>query len=171
MELWDIYDENRVKQNRTMVRGEPYGEGDCHLVIHVCVFNGQGQMLIQKRQPFKQGFSGLWDVTVGGSAVMGDSSAQAAERELYEEIGLRVDLSHTRPHLTINREHLFDDFYLIEREVELSSLTLQGSEVEQVRWATREEILAMIDDGRFIPYYRELIGLLFAMRKKYGAHV
>ena len=32
------------------------------------------------------------------------------------------------------------------------SLHLQYEEVQAVRWATLEEILRMIDDGRFIPY-------------------
>ena len=55
MELWDIYDENRVKKDGVMKRGEPIRDGDYHLVVHVCVFDRAGRMLIQKRQPFKSG--------------------------------------------------------------------------------------------------------------------
>ena len=128
-------------------------------------------MLIQKRQPFKSGFSGLWDVTVGGSAVAGDTSRAAAERELYEETGLRVDLSGVRPHLTVNYDNGFDDFYLIDREVDPSTLTLQYEEVEAVRWADEEEIVAMLHRGEFVPYYEWLLRLLFAMRGRYSAHV
>ena len=80
MELWDIYDVDRKKTGKTMVRGEAFEQDAYHLVVHVCVFNHQNEMLIQKRQPFKKGFSGLWDVTVGGSAVQGDNSASAASR-------------------------------------------------------------------------------------------
>lgn len=29
----------------------------------------------------------MWDLTVGGSAISGDTSQMAAEREVYEEIG------------------------------------------------------------------------------------
>lgn len=172
MELWDIYDENRAKKNGTMVRGESIAEGNYHLVIHVCLFNDRGEMLIQKRQPFKSGFSGLWDVTVGGSAVQGDTSRAAAERELSEELGLTIDLSNERPHLTVNYDHGFDDFYLIEKnDVDISALKLQYEEVEKVKWATEEEILSMLDSGEFIPYYAHLIRLLFAMRGRYSAHI
>ena len=53
-------------------------------------------MLIQHRQPFKSGWSDLWDITVGGSAVSGDTSQTAAEREVLEEIGYKLDLSNIR---------------------------------------------------------------------------
>ena len=171
MELWDIYDEDRVKKAGTMRRGEPFRDGDYHLVVHVCVFNAKNQMLIQKRQPFKSGFSGLWDVTVGGSAVAGDTSRSAAERELFEELGLKVDLSGVRPYLTVNYDHGFDDFYLVEREADLADLTLPYEEVETAKWASEEEILALLRSGAFVPYYEWLIRLFFAMRGRYSVHV
>ena len=170
MELWDIYDENRALKDATMIRGESIKDGDYHLVVHVCIFNSKGQMLIQKRQPFKSGFSGMWDVTVGGSAVSGDTSRMAAQRELDEEVGISLDFSDIQPHLSINWEHGFDDIYLIEHEVDETTLKLQYEEVECVKWATEEEIINMINSGEFIPYYHELIKLFFLMRKKYGAH-
>ena len=43
-------------------------------------------------------------------------------------------------------------------------------EVQAVRWAEKEEILAMIDAGTFIPYHKPLIELLFAMRERADAH-
>lgn len=57
----------------------------------------------------------MWDISVGGSAVSGDSSQSAAEREVLEELGLKVDLQGVRPHFAINFDHGFDDVYLIER--------------------------------------------------------
>ena len=41
---------------------------------------------------------------------------------------------------------------------------------QAVRWAALEEILEMIDDGRFIPYEKGLIELLFFQRNHRGAH-
>lgn len=169
MELWDVYDINRNKTKRTWVRGEELQPGDFHLVIHVCIFNSNGDMLIQQRQPFKEGWSNMWDLTVGGSATTGDTSQTAAQRELYEEIGLKLDLQQMRPHLTINFERGFDDYYLIEEDVQLHTLTLQYEEVQSVKWASKEEILTMIKNGEFIPYYESLIQLLFDSRKQCGA--
>jgi isopentenyldiphosphate isomerase len=59
MELWDVYDINRNKANKTMVRGEPFEIGNYHLVIHVCIFNSDNKMLIQQRQPFKEGWPNM----------------------------------------------------------------------------------------------------------------
>lgn len=170
VELWDIYDKNRIKTGKTMERGGEFNVGDYHLVVHVCIFNAKGEMLIQQRQPFKHGWPNMWDITVGGSATRGDTSQTAAARELYEEIGYRLDLSQVRPHLTINFEVGFDDYYLIETDVEIDKLKLQYEEVQQVKWASKDVIIKMLDDGDFIPYYKNLIELLFEMRKRYSAH-
>lgn len=125
-------------------------------------------MLIQQRQPFKDGWANMWDITVGGSATVGDTSQQAAMRELEEEIGLKLDLSNTRPHLTLNFDEGFDDIYLVEAEVDLDELTLQPSEVQAVQWADEATILDMIRSGKFIPYHEPMIPLLFAMRGQWG---
>jgi len=170
VELFDLYTADRVKTGRTMVRGEPTPEGYYRLVVHVCIFNQEGQMLIQQRQPFKQGWSNLWDITVGGSAISGDSSRSAAERETLEELGLSIHLTDVRPTITIYWEHGFDDYYILTQEVDLDSLHLQYEEVQAVRWATLEEILKMIDDGQFIPYEKSLIELLFFRRNHRSSH-
>lgn len=170
MELFDLYDADRVRTGKTVVRGEPIPEGYYHLVVHICIFNSAGQMLIQRRQPFKQGWPDLWDVTVGGSAVAGDTSRSAAERETREELGLAIDLTGDRPSMTIDFDRGYDDYYILTRDVGLSSLTLQPEEVQAVRWATKEEILSMIDDGSFIPYEKSLINLLFFLKDRRSAH-
>ncbi|MDO5096317.1 MAG: NUDIX domain-containing protein [Peptostreptococcaceae bacterium] len=168
MELWDIYDVHRNKKGKTMQRGGTFEQGDYHLVVHICVFNSKNEMLIQQRQANKIGFPNRWDFTAGGSATSGDTSQSAAERELFEEIGLRVDMQHKRPQLTINYDFGFDDIYLIEQNVEIESLILQKEEVQAVRWASCEEILHMIAEEEFVPYYPSVVELLFQSRKKFG---
>lgn len=170
MELWDIYNRDRTKSGKTMVRGGKFEKGAYHLVVHACVFNSKGEMLIQQRQPFKSGWSNMWDITVGGSAIFGETSQIAVERELFEEIGLKMNFQNIQPHLTINFDVGFDDIYLIEKEIDINDLVLQYEEVQQVKWATEEEIFKKIDDGVFIPYHKSLIQLLFDMRKQYGCH-
>lgn len=170
MELWDIYDENRIPVGRSMVRGEPVLDGDYHLVVHVCIFNGKGEMLIQQRQPFKKGWSNMWDITVGGSAVKGDTSRVAAEREVFEELGLKIDLNGIRPRLTVNFDGGFDDIYCIDLNVDISKLKLQYEEVQCVKWASEDEIKKMIDEGIFIPYHKSMIDMLFWFRNNIGTH-
>lgn len=169
MELWDVYDSDRRLTGRTMVRGERFLPGDFHLVVHICIFNKKGQLLIQRRQPFKEGFPGRWDVTVGGSAVAGDTSSRAAEREVAEEIGLTINLQGIQPHFSINFPEGFDDFYLLRQEVDISQLKLQESEVAEVRWASKEEVEEMLADGQFVPYRKCVMELIFG-GNDYGSH-
>lgn len=170
MELFDLYTAEREKTGRTMVRGEAVPKGYYRLVVHVCIFDLAGRMLIQQRQPFKRGWSNLWDISVGGSAVSGDTSQSAAERETMEEIGLSIDLSDTRPTMTIHWENGFDDYYILIQQVDLEKLHLQYEEVQAVRWATKEEILQMIDAREFIPYEKSLIELLFFRKDHRSSH-
>lgn len=168
MELWDLYDIDRVRTGETHERGQRVPEGRYHMVVHVVVFNTRGEMLIQQRQPFKEGWPDMWDVSVGGSAVAGDTSRTAAERETMEELGLPLDLSQERPKLTIHFSCGFDDIYTVVQDVDLGALRLQESEVQAVRWAGEGEIQRMIADGHFIPYHPSLITLLFALRNRRG---
>ncbi len=169
-EYWDVYTKDRIKTGRLHRRGDRMKEGDYHLVVHVCIFNSKNQLLIQQRQPFKKGWANMWDLSVGGSAVAGDSSVQAAEREVMEELGLQLDLKECRPVFTMNFSDGFDDYYIVKRDVELSCLRLQEEEVKGVRWADKEEVLAMQRAGIMIPYW--FLGELFEIgdTQSFDAH-
>ena len=169
MELWDLYDIDRNKLGETAQRGDGLPEGIYHVVVHLCIFNDQGQLLIQQRQPFKKGWSGLWDISVGGSALAGETSAQAVKRELKEELGLDHDFEGIRPAMTVNFKYGFDDIYVIERNVDIASeLTLQYEEVKDARWASLSEIKEMIDEGTFVPYFKPLLDIFDIFRKSRG---
>lgn len=169
METWDIYDKDRNRTDKRMKRGDRFERGAYHLVIHVCLFSQQGEMLIQQRQPDKDDWKNMWDITVGGSAVAGETSQQAAEREVEEEIGYTLDLRNKRPSLTVNFENGFDDYYLLETPLNISELSVPTEEVKQIRWASKHVIFNMIEEGSFIPYRESLIALLFDMRHNMGA--
>jgi len=170
MEKWDTYDKDRVKTGNTIERGSALAEGEYHMVVLVCLFNRSGEMLIQQRQTVKKVWPNLWDVTVGECAISGESSQIAAERGLLEELGYELDLSNVRPHLTVNFDTGFYDCYLIESDVDVQKLSLQHEEVQRVKWASKEEIIEMVESSEFVPYRTSLIELLFEMRKKYGVH-
>ena len=168
MELWDLYDIDLHKTGETHERSKPVPEDRYHMVVHMVIFSTDGKMLIQQRTDDKEGWPGLWDVTVGGSAVAGDTSRTAVARELEEELGLIADMECERPKMTIHFETGFDDIYTLIWDVDLTSITMQETEVQAVKWATEEEIHRMIDDSSFIPYHHSLISLLFLLRRQRG---
>lgn len=170
MERLDLYTADRQRTGETMIRETRVPDNRYRLVVHVCIFSSDGRMLIQQRQPFKHGWPNLWDISMGGAATAGDTSQKAAEREVMEELGLKLDLSGVRPGFTINFSEGFDDFYFITKDLDLSELRLQPEEVQAVRWADREEILQMIREGTFIPYHEPLIEMMFYYRNHKGSH-
>ncbi len=170
MEKWDLLDENRNLTGETLTRGSVMPKGRYHLVVHCVLFNSKGEMLIQKRQPFKDGWPGMWDVTVGGSAVMGEDSKTAVTREVWEEIGLWHEFSGV-PSMTVTFDTGFDDIWVITRDdIDINTLHLQESEVEQVRWATVEEIKQMIAEKTFIEYEPALMDVFFHLKDHHGLH-
>ena len=161
MELFEMYDIDRKPVGMQIVRGNKVPDGCYHNVVHCCVFNTKGEMLIQQRQPFKDGWSNMWDITMGGSAVAGENSREAVTREMREEVGMELDFSTSRPAFTINFGHIIDDIYIIDRDVDETTLTLQAEEVQRVCWASAEKIKSMIESGEFIPYWPSLIDFIF----------
>lgn len=168
MELVDLYDENRLPLGKTGERNAGRSPGEYRTVVHVCVFDHRGRLLIQQRTPEKFIWPNLWDLSVGGGVDAGETSRQGAEREVREELGVSLDLSSLRPSVTVNFDGGFDDFYILTKDLSLEDLTLQGEEVRAVRWASLEEILDMLGRGTFIPYPESFLWFLFDMRDQFG---
>ena len=87
MELVDLYDENRLPLGKTAERRTRREPGEYRTVVHVCIFNSEGQLLIQQRSEEKAIWPGKWDVSAAGAVDAGENSRQAAEREVGEELG------------------------------------------------------------------------------------
>lgn len=168
-EFFDIYNRDRIKQHRQVRRGDPLPPEDLHMVIHVCIFNERGELLIQQRHKTKNSWANLYDVSCGGAALVGETSQQAAERELYEELGIMYDFSEMRPQLTMNFTRGFDDYYIIESFVDVHTLHLQEDEVQEAHFATKEEVLQLLRTEQFVPYFESFIHLLFEAKTAYGS--
>ncbi|SFP68645.1 Isopentenyldiphosphate isomerase [Oscillibacter sp. PC13] len=168
MELVDLYDENRVPLGRTAERYGKKGAGEYRIVVHICVFDREGRMLIQQRAPEKRIWPNRWDVAAAGGVDAGETSHQAAEREFREELGIALDLQGLRPSISVNFEAGFDDFFIVVRDLKLADLKLQQEEVAQVRWVTLEEAESMVSNGEFIPYPDGFLRFLYEMRGSFG---
>ena len=174
MEIWDVYDVNRVRTGKTIVREKSWGFEKYHLIVHVAIFDQYDRMLIQKRQHRKAAWPDLWEISSGGSALAGEESYQAAERETFEELGIRIDLKNVRPHFTINYERGFDDFYTVVVDadrIDLAALRLQPEEVAQVRWASLEEVRRLQAQGSFVPYFTAVTELLWQVKDNYDGAI
>lgn len=168
MEMFDLYDNNRQALNKTIERGKKCEPNENRQVVHICIFNDKNEMLIQQRQSTKKSWANMWDLSLGGCSIAGETSVDTAQRELFEELGINFDFSNQRPYLTINFENGFDDFFFINLDINLKNIILQDSEVQKVEWASREKITKMIDDEIFIPYVSTFIDSLFDLKNQRG---
>jgi len=64
-----------------------------HRAVHIWIFNGCGELFLQKRSPWKQNNPGLWCSSTAGHVDSGETYEQAAHRELMEEIGIDSKLA------------------------------------------------------------------------------
>ena len=84
MELTSLYDKNRKPLNKQVDKYSKFEENEYMEIVHVCIFNEKGEMLIQQRTPNKK-WGNKWDISVGGCVTAGETSNISAEREIKEE--------------------------------------------------------------------------------------
>ena len=161
MELLDIYDAAHKKTGRVIERDGAVLEGERLLLVHVCIFNSRGEMLIQRRSDNKDRYPGCWDVSAGGFVSSGEDSRDAVLREAREELGLEFDESQLKFLLTEPFSYVLDDFYIAFSDASEESLSFQKEEVSGLKWAGREEVFEMLADGRFVDYAPELMEKIF----------
>ncbi len=59
-----------------------------HPVVHLHIFNDQGELYLQKRSIHKDIQPGKWDTAVGGHVDYGEKVEDALRREVREELGV-----------------------------------------------------------------------------------
>ena len=91
MEYWDLYDKDRNKLNKKKARGSILKDDEYHLVINAWIKNENDEFLITQRAATKS-HPLMWECT-GGSALAGETSVDAALREIKEELGIKIEPS------------------------------------------------------------------------------
>ncbi len=89
-EWFDVVDApDRVvdRQPRSVV----HARGLRHRAAHVLVFDALGRLYLQRRALSKECSPGLWDTSAAGHVESGEDYADAARRELEEELGIRAE--------------------------------------------------------------------------------
>jgi len=165
MELVDLYDENRLPLGRTAQRFSKREKGVWRLIVHLCIFDSRGRLLIQQRSDEKRVWPGKWDVSAAGGVAAGETTRIAAVRELEEELGLTAAPQEPRSVCTVTFNYAFDDYFILKRDTDLRTLRLQAEEVTAVRWATRQQVLDLIRKDAFVPYSENFLAYLFDMAR------
>ena len=90
--------------------------------------------------------------------------------ELLEEVGLDIDFTGVRPAVTVAFLDGWDDFYVVHSDERAENLVIQLDEVQAVKWASLEEVLALREANQFMPYTRSFLEYLFFRGNHVGSH-
>ena len=136
MELRDLYDENKELTGETIYKGQDVPKGRYYITVVVFIQNSKNEFLIQKRVKKKDG---KW-ATTGGHPVSGETSKQGIISEIKEELGVDIVKENIKLFKTIKTEDDFVDIYYLKEDIDIKKIKIQKEEVEDVKWATIEEI-------------------------------
>jgi 16S rRNA (adenine1518-N6/adenine1519-N6)-dimethyltransferase len=90
-ERFPVVDEaDRVLRDAS--RAEVHGNNLFHRAVHILIFNKSGEVYLQKRSRRKDRHPLVWDSSAAGHVNAGEEYADAARRELGEELGINAPL-------------------------------------------------------------------------------
>ena len=163
MEYLDIVDENGRPTGETVSRDTAHRDGVRHRTAHVWVVRKTEtghDILLQKRSMEKESYPGLYDTSSAGHIPAGEEPLPSALRELSEELGIGAEPEdlfyagtfrirfekefHGRPF----RDNEVTRVYVYSKPVDIGCLTLQASEVDEVRWFDLETVWEEIHRSR-----------------------
>jgi isopentenyl-diphosphate Delta-isomerase len=120
-----------------------------HRAISVIIFNSKGEMLIQKRALSKYHFAGIWSNTCCSHPRKDESFKAAAERRLYEELGIRTPLKEEFQFIYKAHDEASGltewEYDTVFTGVFDGSFEFNKDEVATIRWVKPEELFRDIE--------------------------
>ena len=155
MEYLDVVDVTGKPTGDIVSRDEAHRDGILHRTAHVWVVRpsaGGYDVLLQKRSMEKESFPGFYDTSSAGHIPAGEEPLPSALRELNEELGINASADELAYagifriqyekvfHGRLFRDNEVTQVYVYQEPVDADKLTLQASEVDEVRWFALEEV-------------------------------
>jgi isopentenyldiphosphate isomerase/intracellular septation protein A len=146
------------KAPRSAVHGDPTL---LHPVIHLHVFNKNGQLYLQKRADNKEVQPGKWDTSVGGHISSGEDVMTALKREAEEELGIK-NVSFKPLYRYVMRNAFESELVYSFQAIYNGLIRINKSEISFGRYWRIQEIEHNLGQDLFTPNFEQE----FAMLKK-----
>jgi len=144
-------------KNRELVKHE-----DIYRVSALWITNSKEEVLLARRALTKSHDPGKWGPAVAGTVDDGEDYWDNILKEAEEEIGLRNIKPQVGPKLRVSGKHnYFGQWYLLEIDKPIDEFIIDRSEVEQIRWFPKEELLKEIQNSPddFLETMKRYVGL------------
>src|SRR6476660_591203 len=138
-EIFDVVNDRDEIVGR-QARSEVHRLGLKHRAVHIVIFNGRGEIFLQKRSMKKDCFPGAWDSSASGHMDVGESYDACAVRELREELGLEARGPLERLFKIDACPETGQEFLWVYRHAAEGPFTLHPEEIERGDWFTPEEL-------------------------------
>ena len=123
-----------------------------HPVVHLHIFNDNGDLYLQKRSMRKDIQPGKWDTAVGGHIDYGESVEEALRLEVREELGV-TDFSPIKITSYIFESAIEKELVNTFRTVYNGPFNPDPEELDGGRFWAIDEILESIGKGIFTPNF------------------
>ncbi|MDD5773220.1 MAG: NUDIX domain-containing protein [bacterium] len=136
-----------------------------HKVVHCLVFNGEGDLFLQKRSMNKDVAPGKWDTSVGGHVTHGESLAEALRRETEKELGIkncRPEFLYSYIHSNSYETELVYTYSCVYR----GKISFNKQEIDEVRAWSIKEIKENLSKSIFSDNFEHEIGMYLKKIKK-----
>lgn len=146
----DIYDENKNKTGKVKIRYKDTLEpGEFIIGVQAVILNSQKQILISQRSELKEKAPLKWECN-GGALLSGEDAVDGIVREIYEELGIKLDKDKAIYLKTAKNAHRFKEIYLFEKDVSINDIKFADGEVIAAKWVNIEEFIRMFNSGEIV---------------------
>lgn len=154
-ELFEVLNEKGEYTGKIESREKCHKDGLWHKAVALFIINSNGQVLLQKRSNKKKLWPNMWDITGGGHVLAGEFGFQAIIREMKEELGIELeknDMTFIGSSVSTNIKgdvvnNHFNEFYIVNKDVDEKQLKLDPEEVSEVKWMEQDEIIKRVKNN------------------------
>jgi len=162
-EYFDVLTEEGEKTGKQKLRSEVHRDGDWHATIHAWIINDAKEVLLQKRSMAKDTSPGKWDISCAGHIEFGEEVVPTVVRELEEELGVKVEKDEVLYLKTIKslqesgdvKDNQFENVFVLRKNIPIDDFVMQKEEVDEVKYASIDELEKMVIEGEMTPHYEE----------------
>lgn len=158
-ELVEVLTEEGKTVGKILNKSEAHKLGICHGISAVALFDNSGRLLIQKRAMIKKDEPNKWDLSAAGHIGIHETPEQAAIREIYEELGIKLEEKDLKlVDIYLNKIKLNPDSYIshftylfiIFKDVRIDNIIMSKTEVSDIVFVNKEKYIDLLNSGDMV---------------------
>lgn len=154
-ELIDVLDEKGRKTNYKCTLSEAHSNGFWHHTCHIWFYDNTGNIILQRRAKDSGTYSNLLDISSAGHIFSESNEIETAEKEIFEELGLKIDCDCLKKVCTIKSVKIIPE--LQKEDKEFNTIFLYKLNDLNIDFKLQKEELDCIDIKPLNQFESEII--------------